>query len=462
MMNAKFSFIKYYKISAICDEPLHVGSAIGDNSDILINPNDGQPFIQASSISGVFGSYIKNRYTEDIKNKLFGSKENGKSSVAFTDAHFVDAKLERRPKIRIDGKTGTAMDKNMTDVVFISTGSKFNFEIYLMIEKKDELYIGYIDSAICALNNSDILFGGQKNNGCGKIGVDKVESIELDLKNIGDRSLWINDTYKQEIKNYENYKKYNNEEYSTNDYQIEFSADIDSLIIKNDYINCEVQQVANQGNNDVDQTVVKTMVNYNGEKIIPGSSFKGLIRDRISSILQYLNINDKYVNAIFGGEGSNIDKDNTGIAGRVKFGETIIKNEKTKVIRRIKIDKLTGGAFGGALISEMPVCGKITTNIDIKKSSIVDGEYETDICSDAICGLLLLALRDLAIGAISIGGESNIGRGFVKNCKITIKHNNSNMCCVNFNNENAIIDNDYIKRCLRSIADLKRGEVLSV
>ena len=58
MAGLKYDKIVKYLICAKCEGPLHIGSSIGGKEDVLIHPVDKSPFIQASSIAGVFRSYV--------------------------------------------------------------------------------------------------------------------------------------------------------------------------------------------------------------------------------------------------------------------------------------------------------------------------------------------------------------------------------------------------------------------
>ena len=56
-MRSVFQLVNVYNINAVCRTPLHVGSANGENGEILIHPVSGEPFIQASGIAGAFRDY---------------------------------------------------------------------------------------------------------------------------------------------------------------------------------------------------------------------------------------------------------------------------------------------------------------------------------------------------------------------------------------------------------------------
>ena len=59
-----------YSVTAKCTEPLHIGSASGAKEEVLVHPVDDIPFIQATSIAGVFRGYYEQTYGEGLKKKL--------------------------------------------------------------------------------------------------------------------------------------------------------------------------------------------------------------------------------------------------------------------------------------------------------------------------------------------------------------------------------------------------------
>ena len=73
MANTNFydKVIKYV-VTAECTQPLRVGSVSGDTEEVLVHPTDGNPFIQASSISGVFRSYCDEVYGGKWTDSIFG------------------------------------------------------------------------------------------------------------------------------------------------------------------------------------------------------------------------------------------------------------------------------------------------------------------------------------------------------------------------------------------------------
>ena len=453
-MEAKYSYITRYSIKAICKGPLHVGGGSGEGNDILINPVDNVPFIQASSISGAIGAYIESTFGNDIKEKIFGSKLNGKSSIIFSDANFEKVLIERRPRLKVDGKTSTvasAYNKGTYNIKsgqkleleYVSAGSIFNFNIHIL-HKDDEIaneittpFNNYIEDAFVGINNHKVLFGGHKTNGCGIVHIEDIKKITLDMKNENDRKAWMDNNFKgkeQKLTINDKVCKCNK-----NNIQIVLDAKANNTIL--------IKSLAILLDDD-DSMAPDSMNITNGknERVIPGSSLKGVIRSRAEAIARYKNIAQEYIDNIFGRSSKGEDN---GISGTVIFKETVINDKKEMIIHRNKIDKFTGGTVSSKLFSEMPVAGNIKFIIEILDNN--------NIPTEAVCGIILLAVRDLAFNAISVGSGANIGRGFLNSSSITISGNNEELAKINIRNMNVEKGEEFILKCLNSVKKLQGG-----
>ncbi len=429
-MNSKYNFVTQYKIVAVCEESLHIGSALGDKSEILINPSTLEPFIQGSSIKGAIADYIEKTKGNELRVNIFGLTE--KSKIVLTDGIFNIDKLktELRPRVKINEKTGTTATVKLKgtneisgqkfDTEYVSSGSEFSFEIFLY-----DNYNDVIEEALTALNKGEILLGGQKSNGCGKIKLSQILKKEFNLKNKEDLKAWMSNSAKYT----DITKQINASLYQTKGYEIIFEANANkSLLIKS------ISGFEENIDNPPDSVHIK---NGNGDYIIPGSSFKGVIRNQVSTIANYMNIDEKYINNMFG-----TSDNNKTIAGTIYFSEVILQQQKDKVIPRIKIDKFRASVIESALFSERPVTGKINLKVNINSNN----EEQQKIA----CGLLLLAFRDLSVGVFSIGSSANIGRGFLSNCNIKVFEGTKEI--VNIQND---IDNKFIKECLELIEKIR-------
>ena len=93
-----------YSVTAKCTEPLHIGSASGAKEEVLVHPVDDIPFIQATSIAGVFRGYYEQTYGEEKAAELFGHRRfkektsnkntekdsEHESKIRFTDGKFLN------------------------------------------------------------------------------------------------------------------------------------------------------------------------------------------------------------------------------------------------------------------------------------------------------------------------------------------------------------------------------------
>ena len=161
-MSKKFQYSKVikYLVKATCIEPLHIGSATGEKETVLIHPVDNVPFIQASSLAGVFRAYYEKKNENDLTQveELFGSSkfaENENSSeygskVCFSDGKFVgNVALELRPRVKINAVSGTCDSSVISGteqstghkflMEYIGAGAKIEFVVYLYdMEKKEK------------------------------------------------------------------------------------------------------------------------------------------------------------------------------------------------------------------------------------------------------------------------------------------------------------------------------------
>ena len=143
--------------------------------------------------------------------------------------------------------------------------------------------------------------------------------------------------------------------------------------------------------------------NAEGKEIIPGSSLKGALRTRSEKISKtFPQITEETISNIFGIE----SKDDKGHISRFNCFDTEFKNVKKGIYNKIKIDYFSGGVTKGGMMQEETIMGNLELICTLDKSNLED--YKKEV------GLLLLVLRDLCIGNLSIGSGYAVGRGFLK------------------------------------------------
>lgn len=449
-VSGKYQKIIKYLAEAVCTQPLHIGSASGSNEEVLEHPTDGMPFVQASSISGVLRQYYAKRHEEERVKELFGSGRtetgtnalDGASKVRFSDGIFCRENLilELRPRVKINPETGTCDSSTITgtdrqaghkfNMESIGAGAEFTFSMYLY---EEELQAD-LEEILTAVHQGAVQLGGQKSNGCGFLELKSLKRAVFDMTREDDRRKWADE---EELPDsaYENMKlsELKTQKNRAVVYEITVNGSTEGeLLVKS-------IAVRDYGKDAPDSM---NMQNAAGEYIVPGSSLKGAFRSRMEKIAAYLG-NDRIIEETFGRTGKSHKEGKT---GNIIFYDTVVgnkeENDMAKIKSRIHLDKFTGGVIHGGLFNEKNAAGELTFHIAINDRNN----------PDASCGLLLLALRDLAIGAMSIGGGYSVGKGIVDVEKITVRdHQNGCEAEISVKDGVTADEGGIVPRCLGAV-----------
>lgn len=414
----KYQKIIKYLAEVVCTQPLHIGSASGSKEEVLVHPADGMPFVQASSISGVLRQYYDaKQHDEKTAKKLFGigrtetgaNALDGASLVRFSDGIFCkdNLVLELRPRVKINPETGTCDSSTITgtdrqaghkyNMESIGAGAEFTFSMYLY----DEDLQADLEEILAAVHQGAVQLGGQKSNGCGFLKLKSLKRAVFDMTREDDRRKWADEEELPDSAYEDILFKLKTPENRAVAYEITVNGRTEGeLLVKS-------IAVRNYGKDAPDSMNIQ---NATGEYIVPGSSLKGAVRSQMEKIADYLG-NNHIIEETFGRTGKSQDE---GKAGNIVFCDTIIgnkeENDKAKIKSRIHIDKFTGGVFHGGLFNEKNVSGELTLRVIINNKNN----------PKASCGLLLLALRDLAIGTMSVGSGYSVGKGIIDVDSITV------------------------------------------
>lgn len=433
-----------YVIEAECREPLHIGTGDGENGDVLIHPEENRPFVQATGIAGAFREFYQ--YDETLQVKLFGAAyrdseetndSGAKSRAFFTDGFFGKSAVytEVRPRVRIDRKMGTAQSVKTKgsekesgqkfEMESVAAGSQFSFSIYLY--EKGENLETEIERALKALHEGRIQLGGQKSNGCGYIKLNAVKKAVYDFYDRKDRKLWIEESKAMEdiLSRILNLGEAGEERVC-----FSLSAQTEGGILVKSIA------VTEYGENVPDAVNIR---NHKREYILPASSVKGVIRNQIEKIADYRGCKD-VVTEIFGREN---DAGQDGQAGKIRCFDCVIGeakiNDKIQAQSRIHIDKFTGSVMYGGLFSEKVSCGNLTIPVELEGGS------------DREIGLMLMALRDLALGIVPVGSGSSIGRGYLRGESITVKKGEALLAEIDCRKGTVTHGASYVEQCLWAV-----------
>ncbi len=456
-----------YEIEAVTRGPLHIGGYLGGTDEVLIDPKDNQPFIQASTLAGFLRSVSVAEWGNQITAELFGeshdsnSDKSGNSRVKVTDGTMKSGriKMELRPNVRIDRKTGTAGNENGSgqkfETAYVSEGTEFSFTLYLYTRKEEPEQQSEFETVLGIMKADDIMegngarIGSKKSSGAGGFGATKIKRCIYDMTSEKDRKAWREGVDSADCKDI---LSVISPIISDCKYVIKVSAVTEGPI--------QVRGIAvNEfGSNAPDS---ENMTNGNNQFILPGSSIRGAIRSQMEKIADYMSKDQIIQNAF----GYMADEHKDRRSGNLYFQDVLFKEEDQIKIQenplrhRIHIDKFTGGVMSRALFSERNASGE--TEIIIR----ILNKYDPD----ATLGLLLFALRDLASNLYNLGNGYATGKGFLKVSSIRITGRNTapgheedanNLAEIQYGEENRILDESgMIKAALKSLNEIEGGTI---
>ena len=446
-----YSLIMKYTVRCKLKEPLHVGTTDGGPDEVLVHPVTGQPFVQASSLAGAMRDYCRRTYSAEEADKLFGSSSDEDrigSRIRIADGEIIADKdgirMEYRPRVRIDGHSGAVSSGTVLgtdresghkfEMLLVSAGQKFEFSAYVYTDAKNRKYIRQVMlDILSAFQNEEIQIGGQKSNGCGYLDIVDVWLYEFDMSQKDGRKNWLRED-KLPRKSGKNLKGDLNRSQSA-DYVVHMRGKTEGELL--------VKGIAL----DVFGENVPDSINIqNGAKdyIIPGSALKGVLRSQMERIcgFRFAERKDELIKNAFGAARGL--EDDRGRIGDLYFCDTVIGTQKSNdampLRHRIHIDKLTGGVIHGGKFSERNVAGEFDVRIMVRSHNNAKQSM----------GLLLFALRDLAVGTMSVGGGSNVGKGFLDVDEITVDHQGE-QSTIHIRNQKIDDKSGLIRDCLDSL-----------
>lgn len=391
----------YLSMQIRLESPLCVasGETLLTDHDI-IRDFDGKPFIPGTTIAGAMRSYLE----EEVSRNLFGYSENEQSmmsSIFISDVYLKNAEekdvfTQTRDGVSLKNKIAITNRKYEMEVV--DTGAVGMLYLEFILREKNSLTIDelkeQIKKIIFGLVSGEIRFGHRKNRGYGKV---KLLNIWSNHFVTGKHSVadWIEFNPK-DVKCYK-------ESYGIS----EINRILDENIIRK-YIELNVPLKLTGGISIRQYQAKKYEPDYkhitsNQMPVIPGTSWCGAIRDGAERILKELgfrNIQDK-LEYLFGNINEELAEAKE---SKLIVSESCLQGGKQKIITRNKIDRFTNASVQGALYTEqMYVGGNLYLNLKVQDLD----EYQW------VVGLLLLIVKDIQNGYITVGGETAIGHGIM-------------------------------------------------
>lgn len=381
-MKAAFTQAIRWQITATCRSPLRTGGADGDTESVL-RDHRGRAIIQGSSIAGSLREWLSRSEYRGEVGALFGSREKS-GSLRISDGVFsAEADTVIRPRLKLDGKSGTAEDGKKFDLAHVAAGSRFTFSV-VWLGGGDHAGADALEAALGAIQRGEIALGAQRTNGFGLVSLE-VTKRSFDLGREDDRAAWLEDAEGGEALALPE---------GGRGRQVIFTAvgSSDSLLVK-------ASQPVEREKGSYTENITEA-----GRPVLPGSSLKGALRARAEAIAEYMGLSSDVTDAAFGYAGSG--PGNGGSPGRIRC-EDVSLEDRGRVVTRIRIDKFTGGVMRTGLFKEKPLSGSLVLRVKVDED-----------CPQG-CALVLYALRDLGLGLWTLGSGASVGRGRVRLRELT-------------------------------------------
>lgn len=398
-----------YSVEVELVSPLCISQGDGSltDDDVIVN-GEGLPFIPGSSLAGAMRSYLDAGKEEEC---IFGYEDMHKnvgrmSSLFVSDLFFQDqVQTKIRDGVKL-GKNKAAESQGKYDMEVVDTGAKGHFFMEVVIRKNDNQadFEAQLDKVFTGWLTKEIRLGRKKSRGYGEVRLVAVEKKEFDASNI----LEYKDAYVAAESHDASWTKLDLASMKTTDSKyvtLSLPLRLEGAISIRKY-------AAKKNEPDF------VHITANGKPVIPGTSFTGAIRHRLSDILEQLEAmnQQELVDAIFGFVDTKAKVEEETLKAHISdiiVSECVLEDSKPLIMVRNAISRFEAGTKKGALFKERAYVGG-TTVLEIKVK-------KTETTNETV-GLLLLAMKDLQNGFLPVGGQTSIGRGvFAGNGELTIQ-----------------------------------------
>lgn len=363
--------------------------------DIVVTYHDGQPFIPGTSLAGVLRQTIQD-IRPDADNVLFGSIDEHKemqSALQIYDIPLEDTNISVRDGICIDDVLGVTKDGAKYDFEVIESGAYGILRIDCVLRECYQNQVNIIEDALKILANllkNGISIGARTVNGFGHIACEDISLEHYDFIKPESVQAWLLHKSGATI-----------------------TIPEAPIVAKNDLIidmDCYLE----------DTILIKSIFEAGWEEksltlFIPGTSVKGVLRHQCVRILHALGRGTALINNLFGYSNDKTKDSHKGrfLVNEVYFDEAYTKEEQ----HRIRVDRFTGGVMNGALFADHPLRNTKGENLTFPlRIRIKD-------CSDSEAGLVMLLVKDLMTGQVTMGANRTIGCGRIKGHSVTVKYN---------------------------------------
>lgn len=350
----------------------------------VLRDEEDRPYLPGTTLAGLARHGLDPVSATELLGPDISDSAGEQSRLLFSDARCSkDTGVECRDGVAICPKRGVALDKKKYDLELISAGTTFTVRLELLLPddeiraKRLKHLTGII---LSAFENGRVRLGGRTTRGFGKCRVTEWKLQQYAFQRVDQLLDWLQGSTRWT--RLSSGKEWIDATQPGSNLEFEVIMELrvqGSLLIGAGSDAADKRQLTRNGPGGKPQPV------------IPGTSLAGILRSHCRKISNTLGLDPKVGEDLFGGEGR---------ASKVRFEEAPIQGGTTLRHSRIKMDPWTGGVREG-LLFDMDCQYRGTLQLTLVGRSLTDTQK----------ALLILCIRDVALGHLGVGGQTGVGRG---------------------------------------------------
>lgn len=388
----------YYQMQMILRSPLRIGNGVNQvtDSDVMTDKR-GLPFVPGSSIAGV----LRDRVDQQYKESLFGyvdGEEIRESMVIVSDAVLPgdviasDAEITSRDGVGLDD-WGIAIRGSKYDFQVAECGRPFTciMEADILDAEAEQA----LEQLLCEFVGNGIRLGARTTRGYGQFSVSVRKKVFVFPEQI---EAWMRfDPYVDDA------FKEGESLIGSGDTGHDMHIKIHFSIVGN--VNVRVRSTDYEIQEDGTKPDSTMLVNAKGQPVIPGTAWAGAFRHHMRDLVRDCHLKQeedvlKKVDRLFGKMAEQVDH----LKSSITFSESEIFGGKDVTISRTALDRFTMTPRNAAVYTVRYLQGGSgSLEIVVAEKSLDPTQLQ----------LLQIALMDLDLGLLPIGGEKGVGRGCV-------------------------------------------------
>jgi len=429
----------------VADAPIHLGS--GEEGTVvdlplIRDPTEARPLIMGTSFAGALRDYACERLLGDRVledgiglaveiERLFGGRrgdpEGLQSPLVVFDALGASpgSGTEIRDGVRIDPRSGTAAEHFKYDLELWPPGTTFRMRLDLQVPEgvspvDEARLLALLTIATDGLTTGAIRLGARGNRGLGRCRLKNPQAVRYSLADCNGWFRWLGAWLDEP-------RLPTKEDRGANEIAGALTAAwpngrqaLDAALEawrktmpERLVVTVPIRFPAGLLIRSPQETATGADVRHlrsAGNPVLSGTAVAGPLRQRALRIARAVKNGegDAWAEVLFGSEAQLRRANSALLASRLQVDEMPLRCHTDLQVTRIKLDRFTQAPVGGALFEEEPVY-RAKTGLRLVLRLPADAPT-----ADALCGLLLLIVKDLLLGAIPLGGTTGVGRGAVR------------------------------------------------